>query len=489
MASSNKHWPSMFRSNPGACDVQFHHQPDMSNAHTRPSLISSGLDQENVRSPGESKPRWNPRPEQIRILEGIFNSGVVNPPRDEIRRIRLRLQEYGHVADANVFYWFQNRKSRTKYRLRAAAAAAAAQGQQPTGGRAAVTRASLAARTPAPAPVTPPRRFLAPSGTLQAPTSSSSSSSDRSSGSSRSVVMKTTAMASAAAASLSQPMLPLSTAAIDLFAPAPPLAPSPGLSACQLYYQLQNHPMTSMPTQTPVRELVTSTPEPPPLLLQRPPQSQCQYLPATELGGFLGSHAQSHTHPTAVSPDGHLLSGLFTDSALGQHEIVADMSCSKLLGLGGGGQYCYYSVAAAPPSDAVSAVIKDDEKARLELLHQHHYGLGATAGADVSAAALPCTPPSGNAAASSAFTDHLQGLLDAGMLAGGGAATVVAVPAGRPDAPVQCYTVPAMARMDVKALFGPAAVLLWQTGEAVPVDGSGVTAEPLQNGAIYYVLM
>ncbi|KAI5005671.1 hypothetical protein ZWY2020_032914 [Hordeum vulgare] len=58
------------------------------------------------------------------------------------------------------------------------------------------------------------------------------------------------------------------------------------------------------------------------------------------------------------------------------------MSCSKLLGLGGGGQYCYYNVAAAPPSDAVSAVIKDDEKARLWLLQQHHYGLGATAGAD-----------------------------------------------------------------------------------------------------------
>ncbi|XP_020169224.2 WUSCHEL-related homeobox 12-like [Aegilops tauschii subsp. strangulata] len=486
MASSNKHWPSMFRSNPAACD--FHHQPDMSNTHTRPSLISSGLDQETTRSPGETKPRWNPRPEQIRILEGIFNSGVVNPPRDEIRRIRLRLQEYGHVADANVFYWFQNRKSRTKNKLRAAAAAAAAQGQQPTGGRAAVMRASLAVRTPALAPVTPPRRFLAPCGTLQAPTSSSSSSSDRSSGSSRSVTMKTTAMASSAVASLSQPMLPLSTAAIDLFAPAPPpLTPSPGLSACQLYYQLQNHPMTSMPTPTPVRELVTSTPEPAPLLPQWPPQSQCQYLPATELGGFLGSHG--HTHPTAVSPGALLLSGLCTDSVLGQHEIVDDMSCSKL-GLGVGGQY-HFNVPADPPSDAVSAVIKDDEKARLGFLH--HYGLGATAGADVSATALPCTPPIGNAAASSAFTDQLQGLLDAGLLTGGGApvptATVVAVAAGRPGAPVQCYSVPAMARMDVKALFGPAAVLLGQTGEAIPVDGAGVTAEPLQNGACYYVLM
>lgn len=69
------------------------------------------------RSP-EPKPRWNPRPEQIRILEAIFNSGMVNPPRDEIRKIRAQLQEYGQVGDANVFYWFQNRKSRSKHKQR-----------------------------------------------------------------------------------------------------------------------------------------------------------------------------------------------------------------------------------------------------------------------------------------------------------------------------------------------------------------------------------
>ena len=69
------------------------------------------------RSP-EPKPRWNPKPEQIRILEAIFNSGMVNPTRDEIRKIRAQLQEYGQVGDANVFYWFQNRKSRSKHKLR-----------------------------------------------------------------------------------------------------------------------------------------------------------------------------------------------------------------------------------------------------------------------------------------------------------------------------------------------------------------------------------
>ncbi|KAK4361165.1 hypothetical protein RND71_020117 [Anisodus tanguticus] len=112
MASSNRHWPSMFKSKP--CNSH-HHQWQHD--------INSSLIQQRApcnpeeRSP-EPKPRWNPRPEQIRILEAIFNSGMVNPPRDEIRKIREKLQEYGQVGDANVFYWFQNRKSRSKHKQR-----------------------------------------------------------------------------------------------------------------------------------------------------------------------------------------------------------------------------------------------------------------------------------------------------------------------------------------------------------------------------------
>ncbi|CAL0313499.1 unnamed protein product [Lupinus luteus] len=116
MASSNRHWPSMFKSKPYN---QWQHEINS-------SLISNGCHRSTYnnsaagcdeRSP-EPKPRWNPRPEQIRILEAIFNSGMVNPPRDEIRKIRMQLQEYGQVGDANVFYWFQNRKSRSKNKHR-----------------------------------------------------------------------------------------------------------------------------------------------------------------------------------------------------------------------------------------------------------------------------------------------------------------------------------------------------------------------------------
>ncbi|KAJ4703571.1 WUSCHEL-related homeobox like [Melia azedarach] len=119
MASSNRNWPSMFKSKP--CNTHHHQwQHDINS-----SLMSTGCHRTSYttvpggeeRSP-EPKPRWNPKPEQIRILEAIFNSGMVNPPRDEIRRIRTQLQEYGQVGDANVFYWFQNRKSRSKHKLR-----------------------------------------------------------------------------------------------------------------------------------------------------------------------------------------------------------------------------------------------------------------------------------------------------------------------------------------------------------------------------------
>ncbi|GAB2298626.1 hypothetical protein Dimus_032696 [Dionaea muscipula] len=113
MGSSNRHWPSMFKSKP----QQHHMHHDIISSACRASpYSSSGCDQE--RSTPEPKPRWNPKPEQIRILEAIFNSGMVNPPRDEIKKIRAQLQEYGQVGDANVFYWFQNRKSRSKHKQR-----------------------------------------------------------------------------------------------------------------------------------------------------------------------------------------------------------------------------------------------------------------------------------------------------------------------------------------------------------------------------------
>ncbi|KAE8668844.1 WUSCHEL-related homeobox 11 [Hibiscus syriacus] len=71
--------------------------------------------------------RWTPKPEQILILESIFNSGMVNPPKDETVRIRKLLEKFGAVVDANVFYWFQNRRSRSRRRQRQLQAAGASE--------------------------------------------------------------------------------------------------------------------------------------------------------------------------------------------------------------------------------------------------------------------------------------------------------------------------------------------------------------------------
>nr|XP_017234213.1 PREDICTED: WUSCHEL-related homeobox 9-like isoform X2 [Daucus carota subsp. sativus] len=111
MDSSKRHWPSMFKSKSSVSSQGHQSQHDTSSLISTPtSTVSSGT----VEKAPEPKPRWNPKPEQIRILEGIFNSGMVTPPRDEIRRIRAQLEEYGEIGDANVFYWFQNKKSRSK---------------------------------------------------------------------------------------------------------------------------------------------------------------------------------------------------------------------------------------------------------------------------------------------------------------------------------------------------------------------------------------
>ncbi|KAI5080576.1 hypothetical protein GOP47_0004469 [Adiantum capillus-veneris] len=63
------------------------------------------------------RPRWCPTQEQIQILESIFNSGTTTPTRDMIVDIAAQLRKYGTIAEANVFYWFQNRKARAKRKL------------------------------------------------------------------------------------------------------------------------------------------------------------------------------------------------------------------------------------------------------------------------------------------------------------------------------------------------------------------------------------
>ncbi|KAM7505136.1 hypothetical protein LguiB_004040 [Lonicera macranthoides] len=80
--------------------------------------ISQGPNHHSSERTEPVRSRWTPKPEQILILESIFDSGMVNPPKDETVRIRKLLEKFGPVGDANVFYWFQNRRSRSRRRQR-----------------------------------------------------------------------------------------------------------------------------------------------------------------------------------------------------------------------------------------------------------------------------------------------------------------------------------------------------------------------------------
>nr|CBX45507.1 hypothetical protein [Ceratopteris richardii] len=62
--------------------------------------------------------RWCPTPEQINVLETLFNSGTTTPTRAMIVDIASCLNQFGSIVEANVFYWFQNRKARAKRKLR-----------------------------------------------------------------------------------------------------------------------------------------------------------------------------------------------------------------------------------------------------------------------------------------------------------------------------------------------------------------------------------
>ncbi|XP_062179973.1 WUSCHEL-related homeobox 7-like [Phragmites australis] len=504
MASFNRHWPSMFRSKHAAQPWQT--QPDMSSS---PSSLLSGSTTTTgcslkhssggeERSP-DPKPRWNPRPEQIRILEAIFNSGMVNPPRDEIPRIRMRLQEYGQVGDANVFYWFQNRKSRSKNKLRTG-----------SGGRAAPARAPPARQGAA--PITPPpaqpqaQQVQLLASPVQAPTSSSSSSSDRSSGSSKPA-------AKLAAQGMS------ATAAMDLLDPLAAACP-------QMYYH--GHPVAPASAPAPkAQELVA--PEDPIFL----PLPQGYYLSAAEVAAILGAQ---YMHVPAQLQAPALPTGTF----LGQCNevtgptITGHRSCAWGAGLGqywpGGGADHHQLGKNAAASNTVAREVAQEDATKPGLLQ---YGLGVVTAVDTASAAatlpLAASPDASVTIASvtastagltrfAASTapndvvanyDPLQELADAvGVTGARDAAVAVAAPTGAETVGARGFAVlcimdsstgksvlhndvPAT-KLDVMAQFGEAAVLFRCIGERpehVPVDASGCTVEPLQHGAVYYVLV
>ncbi|RRT65160.1 hypothetical protein B296_00038789 [Ensete ventricosum] len=62
--------------------------------------------------------RWNPTPEQIEVLETLYQGGMRTPNPPQIERIAAELGKYGRIEGKNVFYWFQNHKARDRQKLK-----------------------------------------------------------------------------------------------------------------------------------------------------------------------------------------------------------------------------------------------------------------------------------------------------------------------------------------------------------------------------------
>ncbi|KAL5214436.1 hypothetical protein ABZP36_003588 [Zizania latifolia] len=65
--------------------------------------------------------RWNPSPEQIKVLEMLYRGGMRTPNSVQIDRITEELGKYGRIEGKNVFYWFQNHKARERQKQKRAA--------------------------------------------------------------------------------------------------------------------------------------------------------------------------------------------------------------------------------------------------------------------------------------------------------------------------------------------------------------------------------
>ncbi|XP_062224957.1 WUSCHEL-related homeobox 4-like [Phragmites australis] len=74
-----------------------------------------------VQMPTAGTTRWNPSPEQIKVLEMLYRGGMRTPNSFQIERVTEELSKYGRIEGKNVFYWFQNHKARERQKQKRAA--------------------------------------------------------------------------------------------------------------------------------------------------------------------------------------------------------------------------------------------------------------------------------------------------------------------------------------------------------------------------------
>ncbi|CAN6236458.1 unnamed protein product [Urochloa humidicola] len=93
--------------------------PEFARVRNASRLLNCTLLQVQVPTGGTT--RWNPSPDQIKVLEMLYRGGMRTPNSFQIEQITEELGKYGRIEGKNVFYWFQNHKARERQKQKRAA--------------------------------------------------------------------------------------------------------------------------------------------------------------------------------------------------------------------------------------------------------------------------------------------------------------------------------------------------------------------------------
>ncbi|CAO2036762.1 unnamed protein product [Urochloa humidicola] len=93
--------------------------PEFARVRNASRLLNCTLLQVQVPTGGTT--RWNPSPDQIKLLEMLYRGGMRTPNSFQIEQITEELGKYGRIEGKNVFYWFQNHKARERQKQKRAA--------------------------------------------------------------------------------------------------------------------------------------------------------------------------------------------------------------------------------------------------------------------------------------------------------------------------------------------------------------------------------
>ncbi|KAF4402604.1 hypothetical protein G4B88_012389 [Cannabis sativa] len=105
----NNHYPDYSNKYKMLGPLHHHHHHHHQNSRSSSEVV--------VGVPMQSS-RWTPTPEQLLVLEELYQHGKRTPTAQQIQEITIMLRRFGKIEGKNVFYWFQNHKARDKRKRR-----------------------------------------------------------------------------------------------------------------------------------------------------------------------------------------------------------------------------------------------------------------------------------------------------------------------------------------------------------------------------------